>query len=34
MSQKIAVDLGFINSGDIVKEIAIGVPYVDFVVKF
>ncbi len=34
MSQKIAVDFGFINSGDIAKNIAIGIPYVDFVVKF
>ena len=34
MSQKIAVDLAFINNGDIIQNIAIGIPYVDFVVKF
>ncbi len=33
-SEKIAVDLGFINNKDIAEGIAIGVPYVDFVVKF
>lgn len=34
MSQKIAVDFGFINNGDIAKSIFLGIPYVDFVVKF
>jgi hypothetical protein len=32
--EKLSVDFGFINSGDIVKVLAIGIPYVDFVVKF
>lgn len=32
--RKISVDLGFINSADIVEAIIIGIPYVDFVVKF
>lgn len=32
--EKISVDLAFINSRDIVQAIPIGVPYVDFVVKF
>jgi hypothetical protein len=31
---KISVDLGFLNNKDIMKSILIGVPYVDFVVKF
>ncbi|HET9571186.1 MAG TPA: hypothetical protein VFP20_07260 [Bacteroidales bacterium] len=31
---KIAVDLGFLNNKDIVDFLFIGVPYVDFVVKF
>ena len=34
MSQKIAVDFGFINQKDIAQIIFIGIPYVDFVVKF
>ncbi len=33
-SEKIAVDLGFINNSDIAEGITIGIPYVDFVVKF
>ena len=33
-SEKIAVDLGFINNKDIAEGIAIGVPYVDFVIAF
>ena len=32
--EKIAIDLAFINSKDIYKSIIIGIPYVDFVVKF
>ncbi len=32
--EKIAVDLAFLNNTDIFKEIAIGIPYIDFVVKF
>jgi hypothetical protein len=32
--EKIAVDLGFLNNQDIIEGIVIGVPYVDFVVKF
>lgn len=34
MSEKIAVDYGFINHPEIAKEIFIGIPYIDFVVKF
>lgn len=33
-SEKIAVDLGFINNRDLSEELSLGVPYVDFVVKF
>lgn len=32
--EKLSVDLGFINNGDIAEVIFIGIPYVDFVVKF
>jgi hypothetical protein len=32
--KKISVDLGFINSKDIIELLVIGIPYVDFVVKF
>ncbi len=32
--EKLCVDLAFINSGEIVKVIGIGIPFVDFVVKF
>ncbi len=32
--EKLSVDLGFINSAEIAKAIFIGIPYVDFVVKF
>lgn len=32
--EKLSVDLGFINSAEIAKSIFIGIPYVDFVVKF
>jgi len=32
--EKIAVDLGFINQRDIFHSIVIGIPYVDFVIKF
>jgi len=32
--KRISVDLGFINSKDIIEVFIIGVPYVDFVVKF
>jgi hypothetical protein len=31
---KIAVDLGFLNNTDIMDFLFIGVPYVDFTVKF
>jgi hypothetical protein len=34
MGEKMSVDFGFINNEDIVKGLVIGVPYVDFVVKF
>ncbi|TXK37573.1 hypothetical protein FVR03_15140 [Pontibacter qinzhouensis] len=34
MGEKITVDLAFINNRDIIEEIPIGVPYIDFVVKF
>ncbi len=33
-ANRIAVDLAFINSKDIVQDIFIGIPYVDFVIKF
>ena len=32
--RKISVDLGFFNNRDIVQAIIIGIPYIDFVVKF
>ena len=32
--EKISVDLAFLNNGDIAEELVIGIPYVDFVVKF
>jgi len=32
--KRISVDLGFINSKDIIEVFIIGVPYIDFVVKF
>lgn len=32
--EKIAIDLAFINSADIIDYLFIGIPYVDFVVKF
>ncbi len=32
--EKLAVDLGFINNSDIATALLIGIPYVDFVVKF
>lgn len=32
-AKRIAVDLAFVNSKDIVNEIFIGIPFVDFVVK-
>jgi hypothetical protein len=32
--EKIAIDLGFINNRDIFSTFFIGIPYVDFVVKF
>jgi len=32
--RRISVDLGFINSKDIIEALFIGIPYVDFVVKF
>lgn len=31
---KISVDLGFLNNKEIIQGIVIGIPYVDFVVKF
>lgn len=31
---KIAVDLGFVNNADIMQMLLIGIPYVDFTVKF
>ncbi|PKV66471.1 hypothetical protein [Pontibacter ramchanderi] len=34
MSERITVDLAFINNGDIAATVPIGVPYVDFVIKF
>lgn len=33
MGERLTVDLAFINNGDIAESIAIGVPYVDFVIK-
>jgi len=32
--EKLSVDLGFLNNRNVVEELIIGVPYVDFVVKF
>ncbi|MCX2738765.1 hypothetical protein [Pontibacter anaerobius] len=34
MGEKITVDLAFLNNADIAESIIIGIPYVDFVVKF
>ncbi|NDK54998.1 hypothetical protein GWO68_03615 [Pontibacter sp. BT213] len=34
MGERITVDLAFLNNKDIMETIVIGVPYVDFVVKF
>jgi hypothetical protein len=34
MGERITVDLAFLNNPDIASDIAIGVPYLDFVVKF
>lgn len=34
IANKISVDLGFINNKDIIKGIFIGIPYIDFNVKF
>lgn len=34
MGERITVDLAFLNNKDIMESIVIGVPYVDFVVKF
>ncbi|MBB6610980.1 hypothetical protein H7F15_08025 [Pontibacter sp. Tf4] len=34
MGERITVDLAFLNNADIAESVAIGVPYVDFVVKF
>lgn len=34
MGERITVDLAFINSRDLAEAIRIGIPYVDFVVKF
>lgn len=32
--EKMAIDLAFINNPDIASEVVIGIPYVDFMVKF
>lgn len=32
--EKMAVDLAFINNPDIASEVVIGIPYVDFMIKF
>lgn len=34
MGESVAVDLAFLNNANIVREIFIGIPYIDFVVKF
>lgn len=34
MGEKITIDLAFLNNSDIAESIFIGIPYVDFVVKF
>ncbi|MBD1398464.1 hypothetical protein H9Q13_14930 [Pontibacter sp. JH31] len=34
MGERLTVDLAFINNREIAEEIAIGIPYVDFVIKF
>jgi hypothetical protein len=32
--KKLSVDLGFLNNRDLAEALIIGIPYVDFVVKF
>lgn len=34
MGERITVDLAFINNPEVAESIAIGVPYIDFVIKF
>lgn len=34
MSERNSIDFGFINNKDIAKEVYIGIPYIDFVIKF
>ncbi len=34
MGEKITIDIAFVNSKDIVQELFVGIPYVDFVYKF
>ncbi|GAB4136157.1 MAG: hypothetical protein Fur0041_10570 [Bacteroidia bacterium] len=34
LGEKISVDLGFVNSPEIAGDIAVGIPYIDFVIKF
>lgn len=34
MGESIAVDLAFLNNGDIVQGLVIGIPWIDFAVKF
>jgi hypothetical protein len=34
IGEKISIDLGFFNSPEIADDIMIGIPYIDFVVKF
>jgi hypothetical protein len=34
MGERMTVDLGFLNNPDIAQELFIGVPYVDFVIRF
>lgn len=34
MGERLTVDLAFLNNPDIASEIPIGIPYVDFVIKF
>jgi hypothetical protein len=34
IGERISVDFGFVNSSDIFENIIIGIPYIDFVVKF
>ena len=34
MGEKICIDLGFVNTPELAQDIFIGIPYIDFVIKF